>query len=618
MLTDNQMMLLEQLTYLDIKVAESAGVAYTGAADVREMMSVYTEDVLAELEKIPADGLYTTGQEYAAIIRAIQSDPELMALKLTAYNETEGIFCYEDPSHPDEAVVAFCGTRGAPEWQDNFEGLTETDTLHQKRALDFIENLDYEHVSVVGHSKGGNKAQYVTLLSDKVDNCVSMDGQGFSNEFLEKYSSEISERADKIKNYSLDTDYVHILMNPVPGSTQIYCAGDSDKSGVRNHAPCAYYSFYVDENGNSQLARNKDGEPLVQVGVKENEMMSYLNQFTCFILNTMPTDKKKQLAEYLGNIMAMTRDSTYYFVGGNGVVYTKENLFAYILSDKESAEILLAYLAKYVKTYGLTEAQLRELLAAFGCEELIDKLYEWVDEKTLGIVSGGEDTGELAIWLLNQLADGKNDIIVTALLALISPKLSSWASDEIGEDVEIDLSEIWKGTEKEYESIPEVKSPETANKPKTVSGGVAMDFSSRAYGMLSGSIDAQIRNAFPQLNWSSFAREDWYGSLGVDSIKNKINFYGPYLDAVEKRSKNNMENVFDDEWDIDTAGAHKIADEAERMQYAANLLKLTLRPLSIGYLPRQLNTLFMLNKAAPGMNDKLHVLKRLVTNNLHK
>lgn len=37
----------------------------------------------------------------------------------------------------------------------------------------------YDSITVTGHSKGGNKAQYVTVLSDKVDRCISMDGQGF-------------------------------------------------------------------------------------------------------------------------------------------------------------------------------------------------------------------------------------------------------------------------------------------------------------------------------------------------------------------------------------------------------------------------------------------------------
>ena len=58
---------------------------------------------------------------------------------------------------------------------------------------DYIENLPYDSITVAGHSKGGNKAQYVTVLSDKVDRCISMDGQGFSQEFIDKYYAEIQK-----------------------------------------------------------------------------------------------------------------------------------------------------------------------------------------------------------------------------------------------------------------------------------------------------------------------------------------------------------------------------------------------------------------------------------------
>lgn len=39
-----------------------------------------------------------------------------------------------------------------------------------------------------GHSKGGNKAQYVTMFSqnrDVIDTCVALDGQGFSDSAME-------------------------------------------------------------------------------------------------------------------------------------------------------------------------------------------------------------------------------------------------------------------------------------------------------------------------------------------------------------------------------------------------------------------------------------------------
>ena len=59
---------------------------------------------------------------------------------------------------------------------------------------------------MTGHSKGGNKAKYITLMDDTVDHCVSFDGQGFSDEFMETYSDEIAARQHKIENHNVDYD----------------------------------------------------------------------------------------------------------------------------------------------------------------------------------------------------------------------------------------------------------------------------------------------------------------------------------------------------------------------------------------------------------------------------
>ena len=85
-----------------------------------------------------------------------------------------------------------------------------TDPEQQRRALSFINNLEYDNITVVGYSKGGNKAKYVSLLSDKVTRCVSFDGQGFSRQFQEKYGPLIEENRWKITNYALDGDFVNI------------------------------------------------------------------------------------------------------------------------------------------------------------------------------------------------------------------------------------------------------------------------------------------------------------------------------------------------------------------------------------------------------------------------
>lgn len=113
----------------------------------------------------------------------------------------------------------FRGTSGDIEWHDNGQRGYLSDTDQQKAALKYIESLPYNNITVTGHSKGGNKAQYVTILSDKVVRCLSLDGSGFSKEFIEKYKDRINERADKITSISAEYDCVNILFNSIAGIT---------------------------------------------------------------------------------------------------------------------------------------------------------------------------------------------------------------------------------------------------------------------------------------------------------------------------------------------------------------------------------------------------------------
>ena len=80
------------------------------------------------------------------------------------------------------------------EWFDNGLGMTSESTLQQERALAYFEEVvEREQISpgdrliVSGHSKGGNKAQFVTMntkYDGLLDACYSIDGQGFSEEAM--------------------------------------------------------------------------------------------------------------------------------------------------------------------------------------------------------------------------------------------------------------------------------------------------------------------------------------------------------------------------------------------------------------------------------------------------
>ena len=144
---------------------------------------------------------------------------ELSASRILEERDVRAV-CYTN-AKDEEPVVAFRGTGGTKEaWSDNFEGEFESETRIQKIAGDFVryECASYDNITVTGHSKGGNMAQFVTVTCpDRIEKCVSYDGQGFGEDFLKKYRTQIETAAPKIKSICAYNDFVNILLTCVAG-----------------------------------------------------------------------------------------------------------------------------------------------------------------------------------------------------------------------------------------------------------------------------------------------------------------------------------------------------------------------------------------------------------------
>ncbi len=168
--------------------------------------------------------------------------------------------------------VIFAGT-GAGEWIDNGESLSgipeynlyekydksgqlmytfavEKDFAsdQQAEALNWFGRIcakngwnENTRIILSGHSKGGNKAQFVMINSDFADMCISFDGQGFSPEavtmFRNKFGKSFEQRRRKIYSISADNDFVNVLGEPIAPAEQIYFLKSSDI----NDSPFAYH-----------------------------------------------------------------------------------------------------------------------------------------------------------------------------------------------------------------------------------------------------------------------------------------------------------------------------------------------------------------------------------------
>lgn len=158
--------------------------------------------------------------EWINVLTQAKNKSNLCELKIkNIENHKNGmrVACFID--NDDNAIVVFRGTTTQKEWEDNGQGAYEYDTIQQVDALKYINNLSYENIIVTGHSKGGNKAQYVTILSPKVNRCISVNGQGFSNEFLNRYKEEIENNKLKIISINAKYDYVNCLFNDISNET---------------------------------------------------------------------------------------------------------------------------------------------------------------------------------------------------------------------------------------------------------------------------------------------------------------------------------------------------------------------------------------------------------------
>ena len=557
-LTDEQLMLLEQLTYLTDDVADAAGVLLGPYDSVEDLLQQFDEEALQKLEDSGKTFNYTGAEKWAAIIRQIKNDADLYSLDIVDKDDSVPALCFNDPDDPGHAVVVFEGTSGQDEWIDNAIGLGVSDTERQKDALDYIEDLPYDDITVAGHSKGGNKAQYVTILSDKIDRCVSMDGQGFSQEFLDKYYAEIQEKGHCIKNYYLDGDFVNILMFPVPGSDQICIAGDRSVVGPANHCPSSFYQFLRDEEGHWYIDSDENGDTILIPGTRE-EVMVYLHEFTTFIINVMPEDERERAGDYIGHILALAFVPDAH-LDVDGKVYTPDDLVEYLLSDPDMLSKVLAYFVRYVETYNLSEDEIRSLAEVFGMTELLGEIEDVAKEHDSSLAQMISDAGGLLNLIIDQIRDGENDPIIGVLLWLAN----GWLSEKLG--TEVDLPALWKKLEAEYQSIPEFDA-ETARQDAACKEGKIRDFSERTYGILMSAIAAVEEDTYGSVSgWTQYAGEAWYDSLFIPNAIGGINAYFERVSEISRICRSSVDRIYGQADEADQRNAGRLRQSTEGLK----------------------------------------------------
>lgn len=285
-------------------------------------------------------GFCMRGRDHLAILAAVRDDPVLSGMEIVSVHIDHapggggGVSAVFREPETGEAVIAFRGT--APgEWKDDLIGGGPTgtsdgvSTVQQMNALEWYQGLDkdgYALVTVTGHSKGGNKAKYITLLDDTVDRCLSFDGQGFSDEFIETYREKIAHRQKKIVNHNSAYDPVNILLNDV-GERVYHRSLRTQKGGILGaHCPIAL------------LRTTEDGSLSAQI-VPQSWEMQEIDQFVNSFLRSLAPGEKIRLLALVGDIVQM---------GAAGDLDANGLIRLCLAGDcLDSVSYLLAYLIRY-------------------------------------------------------------------------------------------------------------------------------------------------------------------------------------------------------------------------------------------------------------------------------
>lgn len=233
-------------------------LAHLKAPDINKSFTEIINELYADMKKNISKHNSREFLKAEIIKNAVINNPLLQKTYITDYIRSDNGLTLACFKKPDNSIsVVFKGT-GSGEWIDNGEGLsgipeeniylTPDDTTGELRksivfddyatdqqveALNLFNTIAhrekwsyFDTITVSGHSKGGNKAQFIAINSPIVDYCYSFDGQGFSpeaiNSLRKRYSGQFDMRSSCIYSIAAENDYVNVLGNRIMPPENIF------------------------------------------------------------------------------------------------------------------------------------------------------------------------------------------------------------------------------------------------------------------------------------------------------------------------------------------------------------------------------------------------------------
>lgn len=415
MYTTEELLLFENLTYLD----DNPPFRTVIGSDNMTLKDFLDSFDLSIVDDDKDYASFITGKDWKNIFDTIYRHPRMLEAIILeshldmAYGGGLGLSVVFLNKKDKEAVVAFRGT-ATNEWTDDFLGANQIDSLQQINCLEWYKmiynklNLEDYYINVIGHSKGGNKAKYITILNETVDKCTSFDGQGFSDKFIEHYKKEIIKRQNVIENHNIDYDFVNILMNDV-GKKFFYYGYDYGRGGfAESHAPNTFFDF--SEPGKCKMCINPNGQ------AKE---MQVLDQFINSMIRSAYNDEDRSQ----NNMLVGTLVEKAFSIGAKEV---SPEEFITILCDmvgenQNNTSYLLSYVIKYAKQNKQFLEALKSVMTYFKADsavKTIDMLADLVNSKKLNAILSISNflivhVNKIVVKKIKSIAKKKYDIDLT-------------------------------------------------------------------------------------------------------------------------------------------------------------------------------------------------------------
>ena len=405
-LSTEQVLLLNNLMYMNSREPFKDMANYQGKTLGELVNDIDTGKFKSNIDYTT----FTNGDEWRNIIESVRNDDKLCSTRIEAsYDDGKGgMSILFNNTTDNEAVVVYRGTGSPSEWKDNFQGGSVTNqpdgvsTAQQESALKWYQSQDldgYDSVTVSGHSKGGNKAKYITVMDNSVDRCLSFDGQGFSDEFVNKYEGKIAENQYKIHNHNVDGDYVNILLNDIGDKTYYKGYNYGDGKFLENHCPNTYMKY------------DKDGN-FVMVETSQNQDVQNLDKFLNSYLRSIPENERKDTMNLIGTMVEQAQN------GGSAndllSIFTEGN-------NTDSAAKLLAYFIKYGQEKPEMAESIRNVLNEMGYGDSIkyvDLVENILNDKNF------DKYVDVADWISGKVPDGLLQLISSYIYKHYGIKLS--------------------------------------------------------------------------------------------------------------------------------------------------------------------------------------------------